>query len=171
MYNELHWCRPCTRSRFYESSQQRYANVATVTWLVRHFETVKFPITSSPRARPSNWANAELYRYKIVAVSLHKTHICVVKSLVKIAAVSWHSLRRFIKPAPGVSIVLNATYINKMSFYWLNCYQAPCHASSSRLGTSLLSGQCSSSIFVLCGCVNGWTLDSSCVLCGMLIRC
>ena len=31
---------------------------------------------------------------------LHKTHICVVKSLVKIAAVSWHSLRRFIKPAP-----------------------------------------------------------------------
>ena len=72
---------------------------------------------------------------------------------------------------PGVSIVLNATYINKMSFFWLNCYQAPCHASSSRLGTSLLSGQCSSSIFVLCGCVNGWTLDSSCVLCGMLIRC
>ena len=37
----------------------------------------------------------------IVAVSLHKTHTCVVKSLVKIAAVSWHSLRRFIKPAPG----------------------------------------------------------------------
>ena len=37
----------------------------------------------------------------IVAVSLHKTHICVVKSLVKIAAVSWHSLRRFVKPAPG----------------------------------------------------------------------
>ena len=36
----------------------------------------------------------------IVAVSLHKTHIRVVKSLVKIAAVSWHSLRRFIKPAP-----------------------------------------------------------------------
>ena len=34
-------------------------------------------------------------------MSLHKTHICVVKSLVKIAAVSWHSLRRFIKPAPG----------------------------------------------------------------------
>ena len=33
-------------------------------------------------------------------MSLHKTHICVVKSLVKIAAVSWHSLRRFIKPAP-----------------------------------------------------------------------
>ena len=89
-------------SRFYESSQQRYANVATVTWLARHFETVKFPITSSPRARPSNCANAELYRYKIVAVSLHKTHICVVKSLVKIAAVSWHSLRRFIKPAPGL---------------------------------------------------------------------
>ena len=91
---------PDTRSRFYESLQQRYANVATVTWLARNFETVKFPITSSPRARPSNWANAELYRYKIVAVSLHKTHICVVKSLVKIAAVSWHSLRRFIKPAP-----------------------------------------------------------------------
>ena len=90
------------RSRFYESSQQRYANVATVTWLARHFETVKFPITSSPRARPSNWANAELYRYKIVAVSLHKTHICVVKLLVKIAAVSWHSLRRFIKPAPAL---------------------------------------------------------------------
>ena len=40
----------------------------------------------------------------IVAVSLHKTHICVVKSLVKIAAVSWHSLRRFIKPAPGKNI-------------------------------------------------------------------
>ena len=92
-----------TRSRFYESSQQRYANVATVTWLARHFETVKFPITSSPRARPSNWANAELYRYKIVGVSLHKTHICVVKSLVKIAAVSWHSLRRFIKPAPDLT--------------------------------------------------------------------
>ena len=34
-------------------------------------------------------------------MSLHKTHICVDKSLVKIAAVSWHSLRRFIKPAPG----------------------------------------------------------------------
>ena len=34
-------------------------------------------------------------------MSLHKTHICVVKSLVKIAAVSWHSLRRFVKPAPG----------------------------------------------------------------------
>ena len=71
---------------------------------MRHFETVKFPITSSPRARPSNWASAELYRYKIVAVSLHKTHICVVKSLVKIAAVSWHSLRRFIKPAPDRGI-------------------------------------------------------------------
>ena len=41
-----------------------------------------------------------VYSYMIVAVSLHKTHICVVKSLVKIAAVSWHSLRRFIKPAP-----------------------------------------------------------------------
>ena len=94
-----------TRSRFSESSQQRYANVATVTWLARHFETVKFPMTSSPRARPSNWANAELYRYKIVAVSLHKTHICVVKSLVKIAAVSWHSLRRFIKPAPGAGFM------------------------------------------------------------------
>ena len=93
-----------TWSRFYESSQQRYANVATVTWLARHFETVKFSITSSPRARPSNWANAELYRYKIVAVSLHKTHICVVKSLVKIAAVSWHSLRRFIKPAPDNAV-------------------------------------------------------------------
>ena len=38
-------------------------------------------------------------------MSLHKTHICVVKSLVKIAAVSWHSLRRFIKPAPGRSRV------------------------------------------------------------------
>ena len=37
----------------------------------------------------------------MVAVSLHKTHISVVKSRVKIAAVSWHSLRRFIKPAPG----------------------------------------------------------------------
>ena len=37
-------------------------------------------------------------------MSLHKTHICVVKSLVKIAAVSWHSLRRFIKPAPGLQI-------------------------------------------------------------------
>ena len=36
----------------------------------------------------------------IVAASLHKTHIYVVKSLVKIAAISWHSLRRFIKPAP-----------------------------------------------------------------------
>ena len=95
-------------SRFYESSQQRYANVATVTWLARHFETVKFPITSSPRARPSNWANAELYRYKIVAVSLHKTHIiCVVKSLVKIAAVSWHSLRRFIKLAPDHELLIN----------------------------------------------------------------
>ena len=37
-------------------------------------------------------------------MSLHKTHICVVKSLVKIAAVSWHSLRRFIKPAPGEQV-------------------------------------------------------------------
>ena len=103
------------RSRFYESSQQRYANVATVTWLARHFETVKFPITSSPRARPSNWANAELYRYKIVAVSLHKTHICVVKSLVKIAAVSWHSLRRFIKPAPA----------HKIGKRWLKRFDKP----------------------------------------------
>ena len=58
-------------------------------------------MTSSPRARPSNWVNSVLYSYMIVAVSLHKTHIRVVKSLVKIAAVSWHSLRRFIKPAPG----------------------------------------------------------------------
>ena len=98
----MEWVEKNGRSRFYESSQQRYANVAPVTWLARHFETVKCPITSSPRARPSNWVNAELYRYKIVAVSLHKTHMCVVKSLVKIAAVSWHSLRRFIKPAPGV---------------------------------------------------------------------
>ena len=95
-----------SRSRFYESSQQRYANVATVTWLARHFETVEFSITSSSRARPSNWANAELYLYKIVAVSLHITHICVVKSLVKIAAVSWHNLRRFIKPAPALLLVL-----------------------------------------------------------------
>ena len=44
---------------------------------------------------------AVAYSYMIVAVSLHKTHICVVKSLVKIAAVSWHSLQRFIKPAPS----------------------------------------------------------------------
>ena len=64
-------------------------------------KTVKFPITSSPRARRSNWINSALYSYMIVAVSLHKTYICVFKSLVKIAAVSWHSLRRFIKPAPG----------------------------------------------------------------------
>ena len=35
-------------------------------------------------------------------MSLRKTHICVVKSLVKIAAVSWHSLRRFIKPASAI---------------------------------------------------------------------
>ena len=89
-----------SRSRFYESSQQRYANVPTVTLLARHFETVKFQITSSPRARPSNWINAALYRCMIVAVSLQKPHKCVVKSLVKIAAVSWHSLRRFIKPSP-----------------------------------------------------------------------
>ena len=39
-------------------------------------------------------------------MSLHKTHICVVKSLVKIAAVNWHSLRRFIKPAPDVHRIL-----------------------------------------------------------------
>ena len=64
-------------SRFHESSQQqRYANLPTETWLARHFETVKFPITSSPRARPSNWVNAALYSYKIVAVSPHKTHMC-----------------------------------------------------------------------------------------------
>ena len=56
---------------------------------------------SSPRARPSNWVNSALYSYMIVAVSLHKTHIRVVKSLVKLAAVSWHSLQRFIKPASG----------------------------------------------------------------------
>ena len=37
---------------------------------------VKFPFTSSLRARPSNWVKAALYRYKIVAVSLHKTHMC-----------------------------------------------------------------------------------------------
>ena len=76
-----------TWSRFYESAQQRYANLPTEIWLARNFETVKFPITSSPRARPSNWVNSELYSYMIVAVSLHKTRICVVKSLVKIAAV------------------------------------------------------------------------------------
>ena len=118
--NSEHWlllliqsqCTLSARSRFYESSQQRYANVATVTWLARHFETVKFPITSSPPARPSNWANAELYRYKIVAASLHKTHICVVKSLVKIAAVSWHSLRWFIKPAPGVQKTMGRQHRN-----------------------------------------------------------
>ena len=52
-------------------------------------ETVKFHITSSPRERPSNWVNSALiYSYTIVAVSLHKIHIRVVKSLVKIAAVS-----------------------------------------------------------------------------------
>ena len=66
--------------------------IPTVTCLARNFETVKFPITSSPRARPSNRVNSVLGSYMIVAVSLHKTHICVVKSLVKIAAVSWHSL-------------------------------------------------------------------------------
>ena len=48
----------------------------------------------------------------IVAVSLHKTHICVVKSLVKIAAVSWHSLRRFIKPAPAQKCT--CTYVVRM---------------------------------------------------------
>ena len=36
-------------------------------------------------------------------MSLHKTNICIVKSLVNIAGVSWHSLRRFIKPAPGIT--------------------------------------------------------------------
>ena len=49
-----------TRSRFYESAQQRLDNIPTVTWLARNFETVKFPITSSPRARPSNWVNSAL---------------------------------------------------------------------------------------------------------------
>ena len=34
-------------------------------------------------------------------MSLHKTHVRVVESLVKIATVSWRSLRRFVKPAPG----------------------------------------------------------------------
>ena len=29
------------------------------------------PISSSPRARPSNWVTAALYSYMIVAVSLH----------------------------------------------------------------------------------------------------
>ena len=48
----------------------------------------------------------------IVAVSLHITHICVVKSLVKIAAVSWHSLRQFIKPAPAQKCT--CTYVVRM---------------------------------------------------------
>ena len=47
-------------SQFYESARQWYANIPTVTWLARHFETVKFPITSSPRARPSNWVDSAL---------------------------------------------------------------------------------------------------------------
>ena len=47
-------------SRFYESAQQRYANLPTETLLARNFETVKFPITSSPRARPSNSVNDDL---------------------------------------------------------------------------------------------------------------
>ena len=122
-----------TWSRFYESSQQRYANVATVTWLARHFETVKFPITSSPRARPSNWANAELYRYKIVAVSLHKTHICVVKSLIKIAAVSWHSLRRFIKPAPAVSCVLSNGYMRELTSHHTTVVSFQLHVATVAL--------------------------------------
>ena len=41
------------------------------------FGKVKFTITSSPRARPSNWVNSTLYSYMIVAVSLYKTHIYV----------------------------------------------------------------------------------------------
>ena len=62
-----------TWSRFYESSQQRHANLPAEIWLARNFETVRFPITSSPRARPLNWVNAALYSYMIVAdaVSLH----------------------------------------------------------------------------------------------------
>ena len=43
-------CESPSRSRFYESAQQRYANLSTETWLACNFETVKFPITSSPRA-------------------------------------------------------------------------------------------------------------------------
>ena len=70
------------------------------TSLARNFETVKLPMTSATRAS-SELGQRWLYSYMIVAVSLHKIHICIVKSLVKIAAVSWHSLRRFIKPAPG----------------------------------------------------------------------
>ena len=61
-----------------------------------------YVIGSSPRARPSNWVNSALYRCMIVTVSLQNPHKCVVKSLVKIAAVSWHSLRRFIKPVPAL---------------------------------------------------------------------
>ena len=44
-------------------------------------------------------------------MSLHKTQICVVKSLVKVAAVSWHSLRRFIKPAPVISVLVRPLVI------------------------------------------------------------
>ena len=61
------------------SSGKLTYRIPTATSLARNFETVKFPITSSPRARPSNWVNAALYSYMIVAVSLHRTHICVVK--------------------------------------------------------------------------------------------
>ena len=53
----------------------------------------------------------------IVAVSLQKPHKCVVKSLVKIAAVSWHSLQRFIKPAPD--------YLDDKKEYKINAVCVP----------------------------------------------
>ena len=59
-------------------------------------------------------------------MSLHKTHICVVKSLVKIAAVSWHSLRRFIKPAPGLHAKdSDATDKGLVACRLVDCLSAP----------------------------------------------
>ena len=56
----------------------------------------------------------------IVAVSLHKTHVRVVESLVKIAAVSWHSLRRFIKPAPEGRVTNGRTILRRKWRHTLN---------------------------------------------------
>ena len=56
------------------------------------------------------------YSYMIVAVSLHKTHIRVVESLVKIAAVSWHSLRRFIKPAPDLYLYTTVCTLHRVLY-------------------------------------------------------
>ena len=71
-------------------------------------------------------------------MSLHKTHICVVKSLVKIAAVSWHSLRRFIKPAPEQIGLIRASLVNGVDIYGYYDY-LPCAQTNDH---SRVQGEC-----------------------------